>query len=210
MCDGYHAADADDHPNLEDEFLCEYVDGTMDPVVREVFEEYVRTDPDLQEHIKCLRNTRLLLCRYGCRCHAPHDLHDRLRREITCELVSGRVPFHIVVADRLKGIATVSSAMVILLFVGFLGGVSVIETSDGHAPVMSTAVISVQDLGPETTTSSVDREPRSPLQSPPLSPKEPRVLDAAEPLVVRGLEHELHGGSRAPYAVALEHSSVYP
>lgn len=140
MCDGYDPSLKDEHPNLEDELLCEYVDGTMDPVVREVFEEYLRENPDVRSHVECLRNTRLLLCHYGCRCHAPRDLHDRLRRQITCDLLNGKVPFHILVADRLKG-ATISSAMVLLLMVGIAGGFSIMQDADIGSAIVSAAVI---------------------------------------------------------------------
>ncbi|MEX1055638.1 MAG: hypothetical protein WED81_06380, partial [Rhodothermales bacterium] len=83
MCERYNATGHDDRPSLEDEFLCEYVDGTMDPVVKQVFEEYLHSNPDLQAHVECLRNTRMILCSYACGRHAPNDLHDRLRRQIS-------------------------------------------------------------------------------------------------------------------------------
>lgn len=140
MCDGYNPSLKDDHPNLEDELLCEYVDGTMDPVVREVFEEYLCANPDIKKHVECLRDTRLLLCHYGCRCHAPRDLHDRLRRQITCDLLNGKAPFHILVADRLKG-ATMSSAVAVLLVIGLAGGFSMIQSADLRPTVVSAAVV---------------------------------------------------------------------
>lgn len=145
MCDGYNLARDDDHSDLEDEFLCEYVDGTMDPVVREVFEEYLCANPDLKDHVECLRSTRMLLCRYGCRCRAPFDLHDRLRRELTCELMSGRVPFYVILADRFKGVATATSAVALLLVLGWMSGAPVSQTDEGYAGVAAAAVVGSQD-----------------------------------------------------------------
>ena len=89
MPNGYSDSKQYDAPNLEDEFLCEYVDGTMDPLVRNAFEEYVRVNPGMEEHIECLRRTRRLLCRYACRCRAPSDLHDRLRNCIPGDSIPG-------------------------------------------------------------------------------------------------------------------------
>lgn len=140
MCDGYDPPLQDDPPNLEDELLCEYVDGTMDPVVRDVFEEYLRANPDIKEHAECLRDTRLLLCHYGCRCHAPRDLHDRLRRQITCDLVNGKVPFHVLLTDRLKG-ATMTSAVALLLVVGIAGGFSVMQDTGFGSAIVSASIL---------------------------------------------------------------------
>jgi hypothetical protein len=144
MCESYNAAGNDDRPSLEDEFLCEYVDGTMDPVVKEVFEEYLRSNPDLQDHVECLRNTRMILCRYACGCHAPNDLHDRLRRQISCELIGARIPFHIGLTDRFRTIATVASTMALLFLVGTVAGLSFTEEKlDGRIVSETTAVESV-------------------------------------------------------------------
>ena len=117
MCDGYDPSDGEDGASGLDEFLCEYVDGTMDPVVRMAFEEYLRQNPDLYEHIECLRETRSMLCRYGCRLRAPAALQQRLRERLGQELFNPP-PVMPVVADRLSWIAGFSS--LILLVIGFL------------------------------------------------------------------------------------------
>ncbi len=96
-----------------DEFLCEYVDGTMDPVVRGAFEDYLRANPDLYHHIESLRHTRSMLCRYGCRLRAPAALQQRLRERLGQELV-GPPPVLPAVADRLSWIAGVSSLLLLV------------------------------------------------------------------------------------------------
>jgi hypothetical protein len=48
-----------------DEWLCEYVDGTMDPALETVFEEYMHANPDLEAHVARLKETRDLLCQCG-------------------------------------------------------------------------------------------------------------------------------------------------
>jgi hypothetical protein len=199
MCDGYRTAGEDDRPDLEDEFLCEYVDGTMDPVVRNVFEEYVRANPDLRDHIECLRHTRSLLCRYGCRCRAPRDLHDRLRREITCDLINGRIPFNILVAERLKGAASVSTAMAFVLLIGFLGGLTLMDAPEGAPTLVSAAVVSPQ--GSAASDRHVAPKPPTLMLRPRLSPRaDSAPLRAGRTLVAKGLEQELQRGVPATYA----------
>ncbi len=214
MCEGYNAAGEDVHPDLEDEFLCEYVDGTMDPVVREVFEEYVRATPDLEEHIECLRHTRLLLCRYGCRCHAPRDLHDRLRREITCDLVKGHVPFHIIVADRLKGVASVSSTMAVLMVIGILAGLTVVDTIDRAPTMVSAAFVTAQDLQSSQRADRIAAIPgtQSVLQAARLSPRgnDGALRHTGRSFVAAGLEKELRRRASSSYVAAFDHpASLY-
>jgi len=84
--------DESDDPLLDglDEYLCEYVDGTMDPAVRASFEEYMAQHPEVAAHVQELRSLRQALCRYGCRIQAPAGMHYRLRcrlqhEDLECE-----------------------------------------------------------------------------------------------------------------------------
>ena len=64
------------------EWLCEYVDGTMDPSMQAVFEEYMEANPELAEHVERLCRTRALL--NGCECdqeQASGRAKERLRQE---------------------------------------------------------------------------------------------------------------------------------
>lgn len=55
--------DGDDAPyKWLDEWLCEYVDGTMDPSLEAIFEQYVEANPELKAHVQRLKKTRELLC----------------------------------------------------------------------------------------------------------------------------------------------------
>lgn len=78
-------------PSELDEFLVEYVDGTMDPVVREAFEEFLRVYPEVHAEVERLMSVRTELCRLGdaCRCKAPPGFQDRLKRQLACELAGG-------------------------------------------------------------------------------------------------------------------------
>ena len=75
-------------PTDLDEFLVEYVDGTMDPVVRGAFEEFMRVYPEVRAHVDCLSSVRSELCKLGddCRCNAPPGFQDRLKRQLACEM----------------------------------------------------------------------------------------------------------------------------
>lgn len=75
------------YPWLTD-FLCDYVDGTMEPQARELFEECLTANPDLAAHVDELKRAQSTLCRYGRNVAAPSDLHaalhDRLRSDCRC------------------------------------------------------------------------------------------------------------------------------
>lgn len=142
MCDGYHSTGEDDQSGLDDEFLCEYVDGTMDPSVREVFEEYLQANPALAEHVQCLRATRMLLCRYGCRRQAPEGLQVRLRRQLSMEMMAAEGPRYHLVAERLGAVATYTSVMLVMLVIGMTIGAAV-----GEEPSMTQQALADQQAG---------------------------------------------------------------
>ena len=135
MPHGYSDSKPYDAENLEDEFLCEYVDGTMDPLVRHVFEEYVRGNPGMEEHIERLRSTRKLLCRYACSCRAPSDLHHRLRNRIPAEAFRPAPHAPATVREAAKETAALSSyAISIILMLGLVLGASGGGVESDRAP----------------------------------------------------------------------------
>lgn len=86
MEDGYDAPHLDDADGTPlDEMMCEYVDGTMDPVVRRAFEDLLRANPEMAAEAHCLCHLRLALQSYG-RCkHAPAQFQQRLRQRLSTE-----------------------------------------------------------------------------------------------------------------------------
>ncbi|HEX7070845.1 MAG TPA: hypothetical protein VF190_08560 [Rhodothermales bacterium] len=144
-----------------DEFLCEYVDGTMDPAVRAAFEEYLRLNPELYEHVQCLRETRSMLCRYGCRLRAPEALQQRLRERLGEEMLT-EPPVLPAVADRLSWIAGFSS--VVLLLIGFLAADSLLE-SDSRPSVSTVTAAEIQPFNDGAQMRSLVREPSRPAPS---------------------------------------------
>lgn len=103
-----------------DEFLVEYVDGTMDPVVREAFEEFLRMYPDVAEQVDCLASVRSQLCRLGdkCRCHAPPGFQDRLKEQLLEESSNNVHATAETWAPHLNAVALAFSLTLLLLAVG--------------------------------------------------------------------------------------------
>lgn len=131
MCEGYDPHLGDEPPvSGLDEYLCEYVDGTMDPLVREVFEEYLCANPEVAAHAERLREARSVLRCYGCRCRAPRGLHAKLRRRLAAEAVGDviRVPYP--AAFQLNSIAVFASAVAVALLLGLAVG----NTLDAPGP----------------------------------------------------------------------------
>jgi len=77
--------DSDDKYPWLSEFICEYVDDTMHPDARAMFEEYLHADPSLQRYVGSLQSTRKMLRHHGCRLHAPCSLQQQLRARIAQE-----------------------------------------------------------------------------------------------------------------------------
>ena len=122
MCDGYDTdkSDADQPDPLRlDIFLAEYVDGTMDPLVREVFEELMRRDPEVAERAICLQGVRSELCQLNCHCSAPEGFEARLRQQIAREMLQENIPETLAdFTTHLRVIATLASVVVLLVVAG--------------------------------------------------------------------------------------------
>lgn len=114
MADGYQNAGANDFTDL-DEWLCEYVDGTIDPVVCKALEEYMQQTPELASHVERLRETRHLLCQYGCSYQAPHGLQPRLRRRLATEIIEEAKPLLGSTGIHLISLATLTSVVAFIL-----------------------------------------------------------------------------------------------
>lgn len=129
MADRYEEPSADDWQyETLDELMCEYVDGTMDPAVRVVFEEYLAANPDIAAKAGCLKKTRSLLCQYGCHVEAPKGLHTRLRSRLACEMMqTQQAPLMAKTAEKVAPFVTVTSAVVVMVFVGMLASTFFIE-----------------------------------------------------------------------------------
>ncbi len=121
MLQRYNADDPDSIDNALDELLCEYVDGSMDPDVRIVFEEYLATDPQLAEHVNRLCDTRNMLCKFGaCKCASP-GLQAQLRVRLAGELARKNQSSQML-SQRLGNMAFITSIVGMILIVGMMAG----------------------------------------------------------------------------------------
>ena len=121
MEEGYEHSEENDFADM-DEWLCEYVDGTIDPVVREALEEYMQTNPALASHVERLRETRHLLCRFGYRHKAPSRLQPELRCRLANEIMHDAEPFLARYTFPLTAVAAISSLAAILLIIASTTG----------------------------------------------------------------------------------------
>lgn len=114
MADGYKNAGEHEFADL-DEWLCEYVDGTIDPVVCQALEEYMQHNEELASHVERLREARHLLCQYGCSYQAPSGLQPRLRRRLATEIIQESEPFLGGSTIHLMTLATLTSFVALFL-----------------------------------------------------------------------------------------------
>jgi len=124
-------ASGDGAPSYEwlDEWLCEYVDGTMDPSVEAVFEQYVEANPKLKAHVERLRQTRELLC--GCEeaDASPTRTAVEATREVEEEVLRDSVPGLFAEQNAGRPVAAfgLASSIVVALVVGFLAGSMLVD-----------------------------------------------------------------------------------
>lgn len=121
MQEGYGHSDENDFADL-DEWLCEYVDGTIDPIVREALEEYMQSNPALASHVESLMETRHLLCSFGCKHKAPSELQPLLRYRLANEIVEEAEPWLSRYNFPLATVAAISSIAAILLIIASTAG----------------------------------------------------------------------------------------
>ena len=120
--------DGDDTPyEWLDEWLCEYVDGTMDPSLEAVFEQYVEANPDLKAHIERLQATRDLLCECGLSKEAPAEVEAEICTEVECDMLQSSVPLSEIARNRSMVAFGVVSSVAVALVVGFLVGAMMVE-----------------------------------------------------------------------------------
>ena len=107
-----------------DEYLCEYVDGTMDPTVRRAFEEFLGANPALAAHVERLQRTRMLCTRQRC-AHAPSGLQHRLRLEIARDLMGNDGPA--LYLPRLGHFAVLTSLVGLAVLIGVVTGAALVD-----------------------------------------------------------------------------------
>ena len=174
----------DGAPSYEwlDEWLCEYVDGTMDPSVEAVFEQYVEANPGLKAHVERLRQTRELLCG----CDAPDDPLAGSRVEVREEPEENLLQSSPTLPDRARGRPALTvgivSSIAVALVVGFLAG-SVLVDPAAFSPAPTVSV--VEEQTPLEESVRKEAPPRQSDQSTPSLRSQASSFSANESFISR-------------------------
>ena len=153
-----------------DEWLCEYVDGTMDPSLEAVFEQYVEANPELKAHVKRLKETRNLLCECGLPTEAPSDLESEICTEVECDMLQSEVSVSDALWDRPLAAFGVVSSIAVALVVGFLVGATMV------GPTPSSITRSSSPMDRATSDTRAASPTTRPVQVPDASPEVPPLL----------------------------------
>ncbi len=162
----YDDADAPSPPPYTwlDEWLCEYVDGTMDASLEAVFEDYVEANPELHAHVERLRRTRRLLCR----CSAPRDgeacserVCKRVETEVECDFLRARRSLS-AAACRHPGLVTMyASSVVVALVVGLWAGATLLAPAPPSVRPAAAAATAAQAPAVAPARRAAARPPRA-------------------------------------------------
>jgi hypothetical protein len=167
-----------------DEWLCEYVDGTMDPSLEAVFEQYVEANPELKSHIQRLKETRKLLCECGLPGAPSDEVEDETCRDEERDTnPPSSPPLSTFLQDRPGAALGLASSVAVALVVGFLVGATVDPTPS--PPSMTAPSVSATE-----THISAPTHTFSPLSNAPLLHPSPAPDDSARapsPLTKIGL-----------------------
>lgn len=109
-----------------DEWLCEYVDGTMDPSLEAVFEQYVEANPELKAHIERLQQTRDLLCECGLPREPSSEVETAVCMEVECDMMESSASVSDAIRHRPVLALGMASSIAVALVVGFLVGATVV------------------------------------------------------------------------------------
>lgn len=142
MPEGYYPDHYEQPDDQLDEFLCEYVDGTMDPAVREAFEEFLEANPRLADHARCLCRTRNMLCSYGGR-HGRASLEAQIRHRVAFEL-ERKSRVEATYLSRLGKAAMATSFVSLILIMGMMVGLKTVD-SPPSVRLAASAQMELQD-----------------------------------------------------------------
>lgn len=159
MDDLPHARNDEDCPySWLNEWLCEYVDGTMDPSLEAVFEEYIRANPELEAHIERLKRTQQLL--EQCSNDPPPDAAPdkvcaQVQRRVESEMLRSTESMRGVVAKR--PFAALVSSMAVALVIGLVAGATFLAspstTNSASSAVASDALQTLERAAQSTQAS---------------------------------------------------------
>ena len=147
-----------------DEYVTEYLDGTMDPAVQEAFEEYLEANPHLLEYVCCLNDVRCALQDLNCTCQAPSGVQAKLRRRVSGDMVAEECGSRTSTTERLGTLTLAATALVIVS----MGALWLYPSPGGIDGANGPEVASTASEAAASQSSPVvaDRPERSELSSP--------------------------------------------
>ncbi len=121
-----------------DEWLCEYVDGTMDPSLKANFEKYIEANPELKSHIEQLNETRDLLGQRGGpeppskekRERVCRRVRSNVCRKVECDMLRSQESLGSLLQDHSRAALGIASSMAVALVVGIFTGALLFGSSD--------------------------------------------------------------------------------
>ncbi|MBO6574127.1 MAG: hypothetical protein JJ896_01825 [Rhodothermales bacterium] len=147
MAEGYDGEQSAPLDEGLDEFLCEYVDGAMDPVVLKAFEEYLRANPQVAAHAQCLCQAKRLLSQSVACPHGTSELQFRLKEAIAREQLGSPAPF-----GSLGSAAWLTSAVGLMLIMGMLFGTAVVQY---NTPASGPEIVAEREIVPSDAHAAV-------------------------------------------------------
>jgi len=138
-----------------DEWLCEYVDGTMDPSLQATFEKYVEANPELKAHIEQLNETRDLL---GQQC-APEPpspekrqrvcnrVRSRVCQKVECDMLRSQTSLFALAHDHPSVAIGFASSIAVALVVGVFAG-AMLFGPESYPTAVPPASTTAADRGP--------------------------------------------------------------
>ncbi|PEN11193.1 hypothetical protein CRI94_16530 [Longibacter salinarum] len=161
-----------------DEWLCEYVDGTMDPSLESVFETYVEANPELKAHIEQLNETRNLLGNRGRpappsrekRRRVCNRVQSRVCRKVECDMLRQQESLADLVRDHSRAALGIASSMAVALVVGIFTGALLFAPESDYASrrTVSTAPSAAMSGGSYASQPVSSRESSSPSTQEPI------------------------------------------
>jgi anti-sigma factor RsiW len=162
-----------------DEWLCEYVDGTMDPALEAIFEQYVEANSDLKAHVERLRETRRMLCE----CRPPNKMscetrervcnrvQEKVCSQVESDLLRSQAPLTSVLEHSTAVVTGLSISTVALVLGVFVGSVLFGPSATPPPTVSADAPERVERTAPSL---SLQAPAARFLETPGLSPVHPR------------------------------------
>lgn len=191
MCNDPPPPSADHTSNDEtpygwiDEWLCEYVDGTMDPAQEAVFTSYVEANPDLKAHIEELKRTRALLGQCGMPDPPPtKEAQNRVCDHVESDLLRSRLSLTEALSTRPRFTAGLFVSVLAALMIGVVvGSATVAPSPSSPASTFSDRAMPNQGMNdraalPAMALPSMENAPQSATAIPTSPLPRPASLDA--------------------------------